>query len=162
MGCLKLIYTNHIIHNTTATTTNNNNIWQMLLFQTDTVLCKSLDSPLILLTTFFQSLCYQQDATKMHYLFPFIQLNLFDWDKVIFLHKKDNSSLSYSLKTWHISAWCAKSLRQDLRDGSIDPSTVHQSFIRNGLSGRIEEEWVEKPFLKKSNREKRQITQAPD
>lgn len=40
-------------------------------------------------------------------------------------------------------------LRHDLRDASglyVDPSTVHQSLIRNGLGGKVA---VKKQFLKK-------------
>lgn len=49
----------------------------------------------------------------------------------------------------------SKDLKQDLRDASgfsVDPSTVCQNLISNGLSGRVPDK---KPFLRKSDKEKR-------
>lgn len=48
-----------------------------------------------------------------------------------------------------------KDLTQALRDASgssVDPSAVHQSLIRNSLSGGVA---VKKPFSRKGNNEKR-------
>lgn len=46
----------------------------------------------------------------------------------------------------------AKTPTQDLRNASVDPSTVHWSLIRNDLSGRV----ADYNMLKEQNKEKRQ------